>query len=205
MCNTAWGCWPFWFCSPDNTRRLQAWSHWFSKQQGKFQPLWTDNQRISRAGKLLPGGNLFLEMLEMFQAHNVYQPHITCGCPSWPWKISLAAPPFQESQHYLQVQACTGFREFLPHLTHHGKSKARMETGALALHPFFNHLIMLSSETVSLHWRPLMRTFLFFQERKMKLRTGKEWAGNCKLPQWVLKLSFQATSICQQPLFFFFF
>lgn len=111
-------------------------------------------------------------------------------------------PPFQESQHYLQVQACTGFREFLPHLTHHGESKARMETGTLALHPFFNHLIMLSSKTVSLHCRPLMRTFLFFQEGKMKLRTGKERAGNCKLPQWVLKLSFQAISICQQPLLF---
>lgn len=34
----------------------------------------------------------------------------------------------------------------------------------------------------------------------MKLGTGKERAGNCKLPWWVLKLGFQAISICQQPL-----
>lgn len=60
-------------------------------------------------------------------------------------------------------------------------------------------------QTVSLHWRPLMRAFcFFFQDWKMKLRTGRVWAGKSKLPQWVLRHSVSTPfplPFVQQPLF----
>lgn len=46
-------------------------------------------------------------------------------------------------------RACTGLREFLPHLIHHGKSKARMESGSPGSASFLqplNHAVFRNSQ-----------------------------------------------------------
>lgn len=75
-------------------------SRLLSKEQGKCQPFWLDNQKTGLQSRKAAAWRWSV-VPELFQAHTAYHP--THRCPSWSWTNSLTAPPFWGSWCPLQV------------------------------------------------------------------------------------------------------
>lgn len=135
-------------------------SRLLSKEQGKCQPFWLDNQKnrpaeqesccleVIRCPRAVPSTHCLSHHSQMSFLILNKQPHSTSFL-----RILMPLAGVQMAQDSVNFF----------HLKHHARTKAL----------FFHHLTMLSPSTAILHQRPLMRAFLFFQKRKTKLRTGK--------------------------------